>query len=382
MHFQNGVNMKNKIVSFFKSQTVLSIAIVLACITMIIVPPNRDYIGYIDYGTLILLFSLMGAVAGLNKCGIFRLLSDFIIKKCKSIRMIVFLLVNICFITSMFITNDVALLTFVPVSVMIFEGIGMKEKFPLIFTIVLETAAANLGSMLLPTGNPQNIYLCSYCDIIPSVLIDTLLPFGIFSYIILSLSVLVIPKYEIKNIINEYTKNNNFSVITVITCVIIFIVSLLTVSGVINEYICLAAAIVLLLISGKDLFTKIDYSLILTFVFFFIFVGNISTIDTVKNLISEIISGREILTAVLSSQIFSNVPAAILLSGFTDNAHALLIGTNIGGLGTPIASLASLIAFRLYMAGRNSSARTFMVIFLIYNILFLIILYVFCCIIL
>ncbi len=367
--------MKNKLITFIKSQAVLCIAFILSCITMFIVPPNTDYIGYIDFSTLILLFALMGAVEGFNKCGIFKKLSDFLVKKCRSVRTIAFLLINICFFTSMFITNDVALLTFVPVTVIIFSKVQTKSSAPLIFTVILETVAANLGSMLLPTGNPQNIYLCSYFGLSPITLIKTLIPFGVLSYILLTVSVLLLPKQQISAINNVNTVDDKFSWLTVVSCIIIFVISLLTVSGIINEYICLAVSILLILISGADIFRKIDYSLIFTFVFFFIFVGNLGTISSVKDFLSDIIYGREILISVLSSQIFSNVPAAILLSGFTDKAEYLLIGTNIGGLGTPIASLASLISFRLYMSGKDASAGKYMGIFLIYNTIFLLILF-------
>jgi len=370
--------MKNKLFSFIKSQAVLCIAFVLACTTMFIVPPTVEYIDYINFSTLILLFSLMGAVAGFNKCGIFQRLSDLIVKKCKSIRMIAFLLINICFFSSMFITNDVALLTFVPVTVLLFEGVKYKNRFPLIFTVVLETVAANLGSMLLPTGNPQNIYLCSYFGILPFTLIKTLFPFGVLSYILLSISVLFLPKTEISSVNNSGKNSNDFSWITVIFCTAIFVISLLTVSGIINEYICLIVSLILILASGTEIFGKIDYSLIFTFVFFFVFVGNLGNIATVRDFLSNIINGKEIIISVLSSQIFSNVPAAILLSGFTDKAEFLLIGTNIGGLGTPIASLASLISFRLYMGSKEASAGKYMSVFLLYNFIFQLILCLLC----
>lgn len=366
--------MINKLVSFFRSQTVLCIAFILSCITMFIIPPNQDYIGYIDFSTLILLFSLMGAVAGFNKCGIFKRLSNILVNKCKSLRMISLLLMNICFFSSMLITNDVALLTFIPVTVLVFSEVKSRSSFPLIFTVVLETVAANLGSMLLPTGNPQNIYLCSYFELSPFTLIKTLIPFGIISYIILSFSVFLLPKKNISTVKDVGAVNDNLSWITLISCTVIFIISLLTVSGIIHEYVCLAVSLLLITISGFDIFRKIDYSLILTFVFFFIFVGNLGCIDSIKNFLSEIISGREIIVSVLSSQIFSNVPAAILLSGFTDKAECLLIGTNIGGLGTPIASLASLISFRIYMGSKDATAGKYIGTFLLYNTILLLIL--------
>lgn len=366
--------MKKKAADFIKAQPVLFISALLALLSMLAVPPNKSYIKYINFSTVILLFSLMGAVCGFRKCGIFDRMSDSIKRKSVSLRLPVFLLINICFFSSMFITNDVALITFVPVTLMLFSDMKSHSGFPLIFTIVLETAAANLGSMLLPTGNPQNIFLCSRFGISPAVLIKTLLPFGIVSYIILSVSVFLLPKIKPTSTSKEKSDKAVISKRTAVLCSMIFIISMLTVSGIINEYICLISAVILILLSDADIFRRIDYALLLTFVCFFIFTGNLGKIDAVKNLIADIIIGKELIVSVLTSQIFSNVPAAILLSGFTDKADLLLIGTNIGGLGTPIASLASLISFNIYSSFENSKPGKYMIVFLIFNLFLLVIL--------
>lgn len=363
--------MKKKIIGFFKSQTVLCISIILAIASMIIVLPGKEYLGYINFATLILLFSLMGAVCGMRKCGIFDTLAAALTKKCKSVRAVTFLLMNVCFFTSMFITNDVALITFVPVTILIFENFSLKSKNALPTAIIIETAAANLGSMLLPTGNPQNIFLCSFYGITPVELIKTLLPFGLLSYIILSLSILLLPSGSFSGECKTGNSSSSFSIKTTICCSVIFVISLLTVSGIINEYICLAVSVVLIAISGIDIFKKIDYALLLTFICFFIFTGNLGRIEAVQNFLSDSIEGRELLISVLASQIFSNVPASILLSGFTSEAGLLLIGTNIGGLGTPIASLASLISFKIYASEKKSSPGKYMLLFTVYNFIFL-----------
>lgn len=363
------------LVKFFRKQSVLCISFICAAASAFIVPPDKEYIGYINSTTLILLFCLMGAVAGFESCGIFRKLSDTLTSGCRNLRALVFVLMNVCFFSSMLVTNDVALITFVPVTVMVFSKLALKKNSPLIWTVVIETAAANLGSMLLPTGNPQNIFLCSEYAITPVNLIKTLGPFGILSYIILSLSILLIPVQEIKSKITEAKKGEEaVSVRTAILCAVVFIVSLLTVSGIINEYICLGVCVLLLAAADIKCFAKIDYSLLLTFVFFFVFSGNIGRIETLQSFLSEAVQGRELVSSVLTSQIISNVPAAVLLSGFTDNAGELLIGTNIGGLGTPIASLASLISYRIYAAEKESSGGKYMLCFLAYNVIFLVLL--------
>lgn len=357
-------------ISFFKKQSVLCIAFIVAVISAFFVPPDSGYIGYINFSTLILLFCLMGAVAGLNSCGVFGRLSDFLIRKCSNLRAVVFALMNVCFFSSMLITNDVALITFVPVTVMIFKSLKLKSNAPLIWAVIIETASANLGSMMLPTGNPQNIFLCSQYGITPPELVKTLLPFGIISYILLSVSILMIPKISC-GVTQEKSERSDFSMKKVVLCSAIFIISLLTVAGILNEYICLAVSLVLILACDFRLLSKIDYGLLLTFVFFFIFTGNIGCIDAVSEFLSNIVSGNELAVSVLSSQLISNVPASVLLSTFTDNAKLLLIGTNLGGLGTPVASLASLISYRLYASDKDSASGKYMALFMLYNVVFL-----------
>lgn len=356
---------------FFKNQTVLCIAALLAVFSMLFVHPSADYIGYINEDTLILLFSLMGAVGGLRLCGVFRRLAQFLTKKCQSARILAFVMMTTCFLTSMFITNDVALLTFVPITLMIYSEFTEKSaQSAMIWTIILETAAANLGSMMLPTGNPQNIYICSYYSLSPSELISTLLPYGIIAFAILSLSIRLLPSFRLE-CISQQAISDKFSWRTTICCIIIFVVALITVAGKCSAWVCLAVAIVLLLIANPRIYEYIDYFLLMTFICFFIFTGNLGKIETVRNFISNVLTNREMIVSILTSQVFSNVPAAILLSGFTENAKALLIGVNLGGLGTPIASLASLISFQLFSAEHHALSGKYIRNFLLYNLSFL-----------
>lgn len=280
--------------------------------------------------------------------------------------------------SSMLITNDVALITFVPVTLLIFKQSGIKDNRSLIMTVVIETAAANLGSMLLPTGNPQNIYLCSNYNLAPMTVISTLLPYGIVSYILLSLSVLAVSDARLQQV----SASDNFSAGAfpykiAISSVLIFIISLLTVSGITNEYICLAVSVVLIFIADKKLFADVDYALLMTFVCFFVLSGNIGRIELLRDFLSHATDGREMAVSIMVSQVISNVPAAVMLSAFTDKAKMLLIGTNIGGLGTPIASLASLISYKLYASEKDAKCGRYMTAFLIYNAAFLVLLCIF-----
>lgn len=366
-----------RITEFFKAQMVLCIAIICAAASAFIVPPNSEYIGYINFSTLILLFSLMAAVAGFSSCGIFKLFSSALISRCRSVRKLVFVMMNVCFFSSMLITNDVALITFVPVTLMIFQQSGVKNYRSLIMAVVIETAAANLGSMLLPTGNPQNIYICSNYGMSPLAVVTTLLPYGILSYLILSLSVFMITDAKLEIVETNSVADKKIPFKTAIPCVIIFIISLFTVSGIVSEYVCLTAAVILIIIADWKLFKEIDYALLLTFVCFFVLSGNIGRIETVREFLSEAVNRREIAVSVAASQVISNVPAAVLLSTFTDEVKLLLIGTNIGGLGTPIASLASVISYKLYSASEDARGGRYMTMFLIYNLAFLALLCIF-----
>ena len=366
----------NTIRFFWKHQPVLCIAAVLTLISMFFVPPSLHYFDYINANTLILLFALMGAVAGLRMCGVFKKMASVLTQKCNSSRRLAFFMMTICFIMSMFITNDVALLTFVPITLLIYSESSEKScNLALIWTVILETVAANLGSMLLPTGNPQNIYICSFYSMTPSELIQVLLPYGIIAYALLCLSLLLLPKCQIVAK-KEKATSNKFSWKTTICCILVFIISLLTVAGYVPSLFCFISAIVLLAIANPRIFIKIDYMLLATFVCFFIFTGNLGSIDQIRNLISQILTDHELTISILSSQVFSNVPAAILLSGFTNEAKLLLTGVNLGGLGTPIASMASLISFQLYSNEKHELSGKYMVRFLIYNFLLLAILYV------
>lgn len=367
-----GMKKLKKLAEFFKSQTVLCIALICAVLSSLIVHPDKEYAEYMNWSTLILLFCLMAAVAGFRKCGIFNRMSSAIISRCGSIRKLIFVMMNICFFSSMLITNDVALISFVPVTIMIFEQSKVQNSRSMITAIIIETAAANLGSMLLPTGNPQNIYICSNYNLSATTVITTLLPYGAAAYILLSLSILLIPDAELGQV-NAIGKavDRTIPYKTAIPSVLIFIVSLFTVSGAVNEYVCLSISLVLIFIADKKLFFDVDYLLLLTFVCFFVFSGNIGRIEAVMDFFSRTVDGREMAVSITASQVISNVPAAVLLSEFTDKAQLLLIGTNIGGLGTPVASLASLISYKLYSSSKKAECGRYMMIFIIYNAAFL-----------
>lgn len=353
---------------FFKKDIVLSASLVLAVLSCLAVPPDREYLGYIDFETLILLLCLMLIVEGLRGQGLFQLAGGQLLRRVKSGRGIAFVLVFLCFFSSMFITNDVALITFVPFGIMILEMAGLSDE--LCYIVVLMTIAANLGSMLTPVGNPQNLYLFSLSGMGLSQFLELMLPYTAASAVLLAVCILFgcrQPAHEVS--LGQPRKPEKGSVVLYAA---LFVLCLLTVAGVLPHAALLAVVAAGVLLADRRLFARADYSLLLTFVFFFVFTGNLNRIDSVRGLMVSLLEGHEKTVSILSSQVISNVPAAMLLSGYTDNIPQLIIGTNIGGLGTLIASMASLISYK-QVAGRYPQRRQrYLLIFTVFNLLFLI----------
>mgnify|MGYP000350559318 CR=1 FL=1 len=367
----------NKIFTFIKKEAVLTISGIAAIITMFFVHPSREYLSYIDFRVLALLFCLMAAVAGFNEGGVFLKLSYILLKKVHSLRSLCLVLVMLCFLTSMWITNDVALITFVPFAIMILNISGQSKHT--IKVVVLQTVAANLGSMLTPVGNPQNLSLYTYYNLSISEFIMITLPFTIFSLFLLVIAVMIGKNesldYDISNG-SDSNKSTN-KPIKVLMYALLFLLCLACVMRLIDYRITFLIVLACILIFDRKIITKVDYTLLLTFVFFFIFVGNIGSIPVVKDFFNELLAGKEFAISIAASQIISNVPAAVLLSAFTDNYKALILGVNIGGLGTLVASLASLISYKLYVKTENARSGKYLGIFTLYNLIFLAVLCIF-----
>lgn len=353
-----------KIIGFIKKETVLTIAFVLAAGSMLITPPNAGYLEYIDFSVISLLFCLMAAVQGFSTEGLPEFMSKKLTSRIHSSKALAAVLAALCFFLSMLMTNDVALITFVPLTLMLFKG---RQEL-LIRTVVLETAAANLGSMATPVGNPQNLYIYSHYGYSLPDFFAVMLPLSGFCLILLALSLVFIPKEQIEqgSAKAQFKPTKCFWVYCGI-----FAVSLCTVARLLDYRICLAATVTALLIFNRKIFAKVDYALLGTFICFFVFVGNISAVPEIQYLISSAADGRELLLSCGLSQIISNVPCAIMLSGFTENADALLRGVNIGGMGTLIASLASLISYKLYVRSDGAKKGRYFLEFSIYNFAFL-----------
>lgn len=356
-----------KLLKRLKREYVFLIAAALALLSAFFVPPSGAYLSYIDFRVLTLLFCLMFVVAGFNALGVFKLLGGRLLKRAKNTRQLSCVLVLLSFFSSMVITNDVALITFVPFAIMIYTMADKRQQ--LIPVIVMQTIAANLGSMFTPVGNPQNLYLYTkyQLDIVSFLKIMGPLTAAALVMILLFLSISVKEPIQI----DIQTENERIDRKRLFMYSLLFAACIASVLHMMPYGAVLALVLASGLIFGRPLFRHIDYFLLLTFICFFIFIGNMGNIDAVKQLLGELACGRELALGVLSSQCISNVPAAILLSGFTERYVPLLIGVNIGGLGTLIASLASLISYKCYANSEGASKGSYLFYFTVMNFLFL-----------
>lgn len=354
---------KSSFIEFLKKECVLVIAVTLAILSSFISIPK---LSYIDFNVLILLFNLMVVVAAFKELKVLDSIAIGLLKKCNTYTSISLALVFITFISSMIVTNDVALITFVPLSIVI----ARKANINVLKIVVFQTLAANLGSSFTPMGNPQNLFIYSFYNLSPIDFFKITLPIVILAVLFLVLLVFKDKKMNLSLDLEDVKIDNKRDVYLFGG---LFLIILLSVFHVIDYKVTFLITIVMVLILNKKLFSQVDYSLLITFIGFFIFVGNISTMDVVKNFMEGILNSPKstFLASVLSSQVISNVPATMLLSGFTNHFKELLLGVNIGGMGTLIASLASVISYKIYTSEFGND--NYMKSFTFYNILGLII---------
>lgn len=359
------------IIAFVKREAVLCIAVLLALVSMIFVPPDAGYAEYIDLRTLGILFCLMTVVAGLKGLGVFSVLAQKLLSRVKTVRVLVTALVLMCFFFSMVITNDVALITFVPFTFELLSLAGEKaEREWLVSAVAMQTAAANLGSMLTPLGNPQNLYLYGAAGMSAGELIVLMLPYSALSLAMIMLWI-ALRRGGGSISVSFAEKKEVTGKRRLVMYLALFAVCLLAVLRVIPWQAAAAAVAVCVLAADRGVLRSVDWGLLATFVGFFVFVGNMGRIPAIRQFLESAVSGSEVLTAAASSQIISNVPAALLLSGFTQNTRALIIGTDLGGLGTLIASMASLISYKLLCAQRPQEKGRYMRCFTVSNVVML-----------
>lgn len=329
--------MVKRILQYFRRETVLSAALVCALLSFLLTPPSVIHLQGIDTTTLLMLFSLMTIVAGFRRMGALDAVSRKLTRRVTTLRGLSAVMVALCFALSMLVTNDVALLTLVPLTLLLFRAGGQKST---IWTVVLETVAANLGSMVTPIGNPQNLYLYTSGRLTALDFLTLLAPYAAVALALLLALCLLLPKERVAVDASARAP--------------------------------LAAAVFLgTLALDRGTIRQVDYTLLATFVCFFVFVASVKACVPVRAWLEAMMARSPMAVALLTSQVISNVPACLLLSPFTQNAKALALGVDLGGLGTLIASLASLISFRLYGAGEGAQKGRYFAVFTGVNVLFL-----------
>ena len=354
-----------KIVQFIRSNVVLAIAILAAAVTTCFVPPDRQWLGYFDWKTLTCLFCTLAVVGALRNILFFTMLAHNIVRLFRTTRTSILALAYITFIGSMFIANDMALLTFLPLGYFVLSSTGNEKH--LAFTFIMQNIAANLGGMLTPFGNPQNLYLYTKFTIDTVEFMKIMAPPFAVAVLLITICCLCVESTPLRVEKTPVQKH------TVRMCIYLalFALSVVIVFRLVPYYYGLAVITGVLLVMDRKALKKVDYPLLLTFTAFFIFSGNMSRIEWVHDVFKHLLSKDTLTVSTLSCQFISNVPSAILLSQFTENYRDLLVGVNIGGTGTLIASLASLITFREYQRLYPGKVRRYLLLFTAYNASFL-----------
>ena len=348
-------------VGFVKKNPVLSIAAALALITSVIVPPDSEYIGYFDFRTLTCLFCTLAVICALKEIRFFYVCAERIISLMKNLRLAAIALVYITFIGSMLIANDMALITFLPLGYLVLSCTGKERHMAYVF--ILQNIAANLGGMLTPFGNPQNLYLYTKFGIPNLEFMGIMLPPFLLSITLITICCLFVKSEEVR-VTDEIV---HFSPWRTGVYLALFLLSILIVFRGIPYQIGLVVIPVALAFLDRKALAEVDYPLLFTFVFFFVFAGNMARIDWVKDFFSGLMQANPLVYSAISCQLISNVPSAILLSQFTDSYRELLVGVNVGGAGTLIASLASLITFREYLKHNRGKALYYIAMFSVFN---------------
>ena len=353
-----------KLFAALRREPVLCAAFLCAAVSALFNPPSAAWLGYVDVRVLVLLFCLMAVVAGLQDCGVFAVLAQRLLEGERRMRFVTLALVLLPFFSSMLFTNDVALIAFVPFAILVLGLIGRTQR--LAYVVALQTLAANLGSMATPVGNPQNLYLYGRYALTPGQFFSAVLPLSLVSLALLAGACLCVRPEGIRVAFPDRAGLRRPRRAALLAA--LFLLCLLSVFHVLHHLALLAVVVLALLLFARDLLPRVDYALLATFVCFFLFAGNIGALEGVRGALTGILSSNTALASGLASQVISNVPAAVLLSGFTEDWRGLLTGTNLGGLGTPIASLASLISLKAYLKSPGARPGRYLLIFTAANL--------------
>lgn len=381
--------MRRLVVKVLKNETILVVASVLALVSCFIVPPDREYAGYIHASTISQLICLMIVVCGFQRIGVFRIIGSRLLEHVGSLRGLVVTLVALTYFSAMLITNDVALVTFVPFAVAVLLMADMGERTVLVVTLM--TIGANVGSMLTPIGNAHNLYLKALTGMPAGEMMGIMAPYSVCAVVLLLIVIyFAFPKLPVSELNNletgvlapEQSKHQPDEIrITgygagyggwrTVVYALLFVVCLLAVSDFIPLWVMCVVVVATFLFTDRRVFRYVDWGLPLTFCMFFIFIGNMKRVPEFYELARSLVGGHPLEVAVGSSQVISNVPTTILLSGFCDQWRDLIIGTNLGGMGTLIASMASLISYKNVVRQYPHKKGRYLAVYSAVNVLFL-----------
>ena len=355
--------------AFLRTHAVTAIAALAALLSFVFAPKSAWWRA-IDWRTLNLLFCLMFVVAGLRACNLFRVLAQRLLAGRKQLRTLLHTLVQLTFLLSMLVTNDVALVALVPFAILLFDRLGLRRHIAKV--VVLQTLAANLGSMATPIGNPQNLFFYTAFNLSPSAFFQLMVPVTLIGWLVLiGLTCTVRDEAlalrpEAESVPETLTHPRKVA----LYCTL-FALCLLAVFRLLPGAWLFGIVLTCALAFSRRILRRVDYGLLLTFVCFFLFSHNIGLIPAVGRLLTRL---DPFPAAFLASQVISNVPAAILLAPFTkpgSGGEALLLGCNLGGFGTPIASLASLISLNFYLREPDARPGRYLLLFTAGNLFIL-----------
>lgn len=355
--------------SFIKNKPVFFASLFIAACSMMFVPPSEEYIGYINFKTLCQLFCLMAVVEGFKEIGVFSVIGKRLTRSVKSERGLIAALMFLTYVSGMLVTNDVALLTFVPLSITLLKQLKLEKI--MIPTVALQTIAANLGSMMMPTGNPHNLYLFGVAEMGAWEFLKLMGPYGIAS--VLAFAVFIPIRFGKTQIVvpKDNKKPRNLIRKKTLFYSVLFVLCMLSVYGVLDYRIVFGICFLLLLLLARETLFSVDWFLLGTFTAFFIFVGNIKQLGEVTGFLNSITAGHEMTVGIILSQFISNVPSTLLLAGFTSDYPILMVATDIGGLGTLIASMASLISYTFYSRTKKASTSRYILVYSLYCLIFM-----------
>ncbi len=354
----------------------LAAAAVVAAASMLVVPPDGDYLGYFDWKTIGCLFCVLAVASAFRRVGAFDRIARMAIARNGQPRTLALVIVLVTAAFSMLFTNDVALVIMLPLVAAVLVELGQVRLVPAVFA--LQTLAANLCGMVTPFGNPQNLYLYSYYHLGLGEFLNAMaLPFLVSLAAIVAVTWAITGKAgktgkagaesagsdraEAEEAVAEPARRRALAMPLdkrrLIVYGFLFVITLLAVFRVIAFLAAVIMVAVILAAVDRKALAEVDYALLVTFLCFFVFAGNMARIPALGDALGSLMSEWGLLVSALTSQMISNVPAAVVLSHFTEAWQPLLVGVNIGGAGTFVGSLASLIAIRYFALSRKVFPR-------------------------